>query len=42
LLASLEKRFIYGELDCFLGAGDKELDRDNLVDKTTRDMFALF
>ena len=30
LLASLKERSIHRELDCFLGAGDKSLDRDSL------------
>ena len=42
LLTSLEKRSIHRELNCFLGVGDKGLDRDGLVDKATRDVFALF
>jgi len=42
LLTSLEKRSIHRELNCFLGVGDKGLDRDGLVDEATRDVFALF
>jgi len=43
LLASLEERSIYRELDCFLRAGNRDdLERDDLVDKATRDVFALF
>jgi len=43
LLASLEERSICRELDCFLGAGDRDnLERDDLVDKATSDVFALF
>ena len=39
----LEERSNCRELDCFLEAGDEDsLDRDNLVDKATRDGFALF
>jgi len=38
----LEKRFIYGELNCFLGVGNNVLEEDDLTDKATRDMFALF
>jgi len=42
LLASLEEKFIYRELDCFLGAENKGLDGDDLVDEATRNVFALF
>jgi len=43
LLASLEERFTYGKLDCFLGAGDRDdLEEDVLVDEATKDKFALF
>ena len=43
LLASLEKKSIYKELGCVLGAGDgDDLEEGILVDKTTRDRFALF
>jgi len=45
LLASLEKRFIHGELNYFLGTKSKELDileGNNLVDKATSNVFALF
>jgi len=42
LLASLEERFTHIELDCFLRVEDNSLDRDNLVDEATRDVFALF
>jgi len=41
LLASLEERSTYGEFGCFLGAGDG-LEEDVLVNKATRDGFALF
>ena len=43
LLARLEERSTYGELNCFLGTRDKNsLKEDNLVDETTKDRFALF
>jgi len=42
LLASLKEKFIYRELDCFLGAENKGLDGDDLVDEATRNVFALF
>jgi len=42
LLASLEVRSTYGELDCFLGAGDRDDFKEVLADKTTGDRFALF
>ena len=43
LLASLEERSTYGELNCFLGTRNKNsLKEDNLVDETTKDRFALF
>jgi len=42
LLASLEERSVCGELNCFLEVGDNGLDRDDMVDKATRDVFALF
>ena len=43
LLASLEERFTYGVLDCFLGVGDgNNLEKEFLVDKAARDEFALF
>ena len=43
LLASLEERFICGELDCFLGAEDKDdLGEEFLADEAARDRFALF
>ena len=43
LLASLEERSTYGELGCFLGAGDEDnLEKDVLVGEATRDKFALF
>ena len=42
LLASLEERSTYGELDCFLEVGDDSLNRDDLVNETTRNVFALF
>ena len=43
LLASLEEKSICEEFDCFLEAGGKNgLKGDDLVDKATRDGFALF
>ena len=42
LLASLEERSTYRELDCFLQVGDDSLEKDNLADKATRNIFALF
>ena len=43
LLASLEERYIYGVLGCFLGAGDRDdLGKGFLADKAARDEFALF
>jgi len=43
LLASLEERSTHRELGYFLGVGNRNgLDRDNLVDEVTRDVFALF
>jgi len=43
LLANLEERFTYRELDCFLEAGDRDgLEGDDLPNKATRDVFALF
>jgi len=43
LLASLEKRSIHEEFDCFLGAEDGDsLEGDNLVDKVIGDEFFLF
>ena len=42
LLANLEERFTYGELDCFLGVGDNVLEEDDLIDKAVRNVFALF
>ena len=41
LLANLEKKSTYGELDYFLGVEDNVLERDNLVDEATGDIFAL-
>jgi len=40
LLANLEKKSTYGELDCFLGVVDNMLKGDNLVDEATGDIFA--
>ena len=43
LLASLEERSIYRELDCFLEVENKDnLERNDLADKATRNRFALF
>jgi len=42
LLANLEKRSIYRELDCFLKAGNDSLKEDDLVDEATKDVFAFF
>jgi len=42
LLASLEERFTYEELDCFFGVEDKELGvlkDDDLVNEAARDIF---
>jgi len=41
-LANLEEKFIYEELDCFLRAGDNTLEKNNLADEATEDVFALF
>jgi len=43
LLASLEERSTYRELDYFLGVESKSgLKGDDLADKATKDKFALF
>ena len=43
LLASLEERSTHRELDCFLGAGDRDkFETEVLVDEATGDRFALF
>ena len=42
LLANLEEKSIHGELNCFLEVEDDSLKEDNLVDKATRDISALF
>jgi len=42
LLASLEEKSTCEELDCFLRAGNNSLDRDDLVDKAIKNVFALF
>ena len=43
LLVSLKERSTYRELDCFLGAGDRDgLEKNVLVDEATRDGFTLF
>jgi len=40
-LANLKKRSTHGELNCFLGVGNNVLERDDLVDEATGDIFAL-
>ena len=43
LLASIKKRSTHRELDCFLGAEDRDgFEEEVLVDKATRNRFALF
>ena len=43
LLASLEEKSTYGELDCFLEVEDRDgLNGDNLVDEPAKDEFVLF
>ena len=42
LLVSLEEKFTYKELDCFLEVGGNILDRDDLVDIVARNRFVLF
>jgi len=43
LLASLEERFICGELDCFLEVENRDgFEEEVLVDEAARDGFALF
>jgi len=42
LLASLEERFSYEVLDCFLEARDGDDFEEVLADKTARDVFVLF
>ena len=44
LLSSLEERLTHGELDCFLGIGDKNNfeEKEILTDETARNRFALF
>ena len=43
LLASLEENFTHRELDCFLGAGNEDdFKEEVLADEATRDGFALF
>ena len=42
LLASLEERSTYRELNCFLGVVNNNLDRDNLVDEAIENRFVLF
>jgi len=42
LLASLKEKSTHGELDCFLGAEDRDsLKEDNLADEATRNIFVL-
>ncbi len=40
IIGQLGKRSIYGELDCFLEVVDNVLERDDLADKATRDVFS--
>jgi len=40
-LASLKKKSIYRELNCFLRVEDNILEEEDLVDEATRDIFAL-
>jgi len=42
LLANLKEKFIYRELDYFLGVENNMLEGDDLVTETTGDVFALF
>ena len=42
LLANLEEKFIYKELDCFLVVENNILEGNDLVDEATGDIFALF
>ena len=42
LLASLEKRSTYGELDCFLEVENNVLEGKKLIEEATRNMFVLF
>jgi len=41
-LANLEKRSTHEELDCFLEVENNMLEDNDLVDETTKDVFALF
>jgi len=42
LLANLKEKSTHRELYCFLEVENDMLKEDNLVDKATRDVFALF
>ncbi len=42
LLASLEKKSIYRELDYFLGVENNILEGGDLADKATENVFSLF
>jgi len=42
LLANLEERFTYRELDCFLEVEDNVLKGDDLANEATEDVFDLF
>jgi len=43
LLASLKERFTHRELGCFLGVGDRDdFKKEVLTDKIAKDRFALF
>jgi len=41
LLANLEERSIYRDLDYFLGVDDNVLEGDDVIDEAARDIFAL-
>ena len=41
LLANLEKKFNHKELDCFLKVVNDILEGNDLMDKVTKDVFAL-
>jgi len=42
LLANLEEKSTYKELDCFLEVENNMLEDNDLVDEATKDVFALF
>jgi len=42
LLASLEEKYIYRELNCFLGVENNILEGGYLADKATGNIFSLF